>query len=210
MATSRRRAPILGAVLAVLVASATVAVALATGAGARHDSPARASATSPGAIIAGLGPEPAPSGWPSATIASGFATIPYPRGWQAIAGDRGTVSFALRDRAGHYLGYLNVTPHQGGEQLSSWARFRLGRNRGEGDRNVALLASRRGVPFAGARGTCVIDDYSSRVGANPYRELACLVRGRRSASVLVASALRPDWARIAPLLVASTAAFVER
>jgi hypothetical protein len=50
---------------------------------------------------------------------------------------------------------------QGGEQLSSWAGFRLARYRGDGDRNVALLAARRGVPFPGARGSCVIDDYST-------------------------------------------------
>jgi hypothetical protein len=210
MATSRRRVVILGVMLAVLVASATVAVALATGGGARHAGSPAASLADPAAILGAFQPGPAPSGWPAATIASGAATIHRPQGWRAISGDSGTVSFALRDGTGRYLGYLNVTPRQGEERLSSWAGFRLARNRGEGDTGVVALAARRGVPFAGASGTCVIDDYSSRVGANPYRELACLVRGGRSESVLVATALRPDWARIAPLLISSAASFVER
>jgi hypothetical protein len=204
MATSRRHAALAGALLAMLVASAAVAAALAAGGASRPG------VQTPQALLAGLRPAPAPRSWPAATIASGDATIHRPPGWRAIPGDKGTVSFALRDRAGRYLGYLNVTPRQGDERLATWAGFRLARNRDEGDRSVVALASRRGVPFARASGSCVIDDYASRVGANPYRELACLVRGRRSSSVLIATALRADWPRVAPSLLSAAASFAER
>src|SRR5690349_14564120 len=50
--------------------------------------------------------------WTSATISSGAATLAYPSSWKPVPGDAGTVSVALRDRAGRYRGYLNVTPRQ--------------------------------------------------------------------------------------------------
>jgi len=164
----------------------------------------------PSALLASLRPAPAPSGWPVATIPSGAATLHRPPAWSAVEGDSGTVSFALRDAEGRYHGYLNVTPRQGGERLRGWAAFRLARNREEGDRGVRELAAREGVAFAGARGSCVIDDYASRAGGNPYRELACMVRGPRTESVLIAAALRPDWSRLAPSLTRAAEAFAER
>jgi hypothetical protein len=127
-----------------------------------------------------------------------------------VHGDEGTVSFALRDRGGRYLGYLNVTPRQGAERLRGWAAFRLHRNSEEGDRGVRELAAREDIAFPGARGSCLIDDYGSRAGANPYRELACIVRGRHAESVIVAAALRPEWPRMAPDLIRATEAFQER
>jgi hypothetical protein len=210
MATSSRRTWIGGAILAGLLASATVAVALAAGGDSHHTPAAYRVAVSPGAALAALRPEPAPSSWPAATIASGAATLRHPPGWQAIPGDTGTITFALRDGAGRYLGYLNVTPREGAEHLSGWAGFRAARNRDEGDTHVVIRAVRRDVPFEHATGSCVVDDYSSRVDANPYRELACLVRGRHSESVLVATALRPDWPRLAAMLQESAAALVVR
>ena len=144
------------------------------------------------------------------TIASGAATLRHPPDWPSVEGDAGTVSFALLDAAGRYLGYLNVTPRQGGERLRGWAAFRLDRNSEEGDRDVRDLAARERIAFPGAHGSCLIDDYGSRAGANPYRELACIVRGRRTESVIVAAWLRPEWRRLAPLLVRATEAFAER
>ena len=212
--TSRRRGAARGAATLALLAAATAAAfALATGSSGH--SPARASAAgtvvaAPGALLAALGPRPAASGWPAATIASGAATLRHPPDWPRVAGDAGTVSFALRSSSGRYLGYLNVTPQQGAERLRGWGAFRVRRNREEGDRGVTELASREGIVFPGGRGSCVIDDYASRVGSNPYRELACIVRGRSSASVVVAAASRPEWPRLAPRLVRATEAFAER
>ena len=65
------------------------------------------------------------------------------------------------------------------------------------------LAAREGISFAGARGSCVIDDYGSRAGEHPYREIACIVRGRRAESVLIATALRPEWPSVEPVLARS-------
>ncbi len=199
-------------VLALLAAVAAMAMFVsARGSGSGHSSAAvPAAAIEPGALLASLRPRSAPSGWPAASIASGAATLHGPPGWSAVEGDTGTVSFALRGAQGSYLGYLNVTPRQGEERLRGWAAFRLARNREEGDRGVREVASREGVAFPGAHGSCVIDDYASRVGANPYRELACIVRGPHAESVLIAAALRPDWGRIAPSLVRAAEAFAER
>jgi hypothetical protein len=210
MATSRRHTRIAGAALAGLVASATVALALASGGEPHHAPAAHRTTLSPRAVLSGLGPARAPISWPAATIASGAATLRHPRGWSAITGDAGTVSFALRDGGGRYLGYLNLTPREGAEHLSGWPAFRVARNRDEGDTRVVVRAVRAEVPFQNATGSCVIDDYSSRVGANPYRELACLVRGRHSESVLVAAALRPDWERLSAELTRSAAALLVR
>jgi len=45
-----------------------------------------------------------------------------------------------------------------------------------------------------------MDQYSTRVGSNHYREIACFVRGRTTSSVVVAAALRSDWARAEAVL----------
>jgi hypothetical protein len=149
-------------------------------------------------------------GWTSATISSGAATLAYPSSWTPIAGDAGTVSVALRDRAGRYRGYLNATPRQGAERLAGWAAFRVHRNVEEGDRHVRELTASEDVAFAGAHGSCVEDVYLSRVGANPYRELACIVAGRRSTSVFIGATLASDWRTLGPTVRRAAAAFVER
>lgn len=163
----------------------------------------------PAAAFSWLRARPAPAGWTQATIASGNATLFYPADWKPIPGDRGTVTAALRDVTGRYRGYLNVTPRQGAEPLNnSWAAFRARRNREEGDQHVHQLAAADGLRFRDARGSCVIDDYLSRVGTHPYREIACILTGRRHSSVLVAAALKPDWPAVAPTLERAIAAFV--
>ncbi|MEO9121112.1 MAG: hypothetical protein ABI355_18770, partial [Solirubrobacteraceae bacterium] len=135
----------------------------------------------------------------------------YPADWKPIPGDRGTVTAALRDVTGRYRGYLNVTPRQGAEPLNnSWAAFRTRRNREEGDEHVHQLAAADGLRFRDARGSCVIDDYLSRVGTHPYREIACILTGRRHTSVLVAAALKPDWPAVGPTLESAASAFLER
>jgi hypothetical protein len=190
MATSDARRRALPATLAVAAALAAVLALLATAHGA-----GRSSAT---------------SRWSSATISSGAATLAYPSSWKPIPGDPGTVSFALRDRAGLYRGYLNVTPRQGAERLAGWAAFRTRRNAEEGDRGVHILAASQNVAFANAHGSCVEDEYLSRVAAHPYRELACIVAGRRSTSVFVGATLVSDWGTLGPAIRRSAATLVER
>jgi hypothetical protein len=157
-----------------------------------------------------LRPAAAPAGWANATLGSGSATLFYPARWRPIAGDSGTVTASLRDRAGLYHGYLNVTPRQGRERLAGWAAFRTGRNREEGDTGVRELAAATGLGFRNAHGSCVIDDYLSGAASHPYRELACIVAGRRATSVFVGASLQHDWARIGPLLERAASYFIER
>jgi hypothetical protein len=208
-ATSSHRRTAGGALTLALLAAAT-AVAVAGTGSARGHAAASVAVPLPRELLASLGPRSAPRDWPAATIASGGATLRRPPGWASVEGDAGTVSFALRDAGGRYLGYLNVTPRQGAERLRGWAAFRLRRNREEGDRHVRELAAREGMTFAGAKGSCLIDDYGSRAGANPYREIACIVRGRHSESVLIAAALRPEWPALAPMLARAVEAYRER
>jgi hypothetical protein len=151
-----------------------------------------------------------PTGWVSATTASRSATLFYPAGWRTIPGDRGTVSAAQRDRHGLYAAYLNATPRQGTEVLAGWAHFRTTRNRGEGDRNVRTIAAAENVRFAHASGSCVVDDYLSHIGGNPYRELACIVAGRHHTDVFVGATLRRDWSRLGGTIERAASALLER
>jgi hypothetical protein len=116
----------------------------------------------------------------------------YPPGWRVVPGDRGTSSAGLFDRQGHFLGYLNLTPRQGRETLSGFAAFRVHHNAGEGDREVRSEAAASGLRFRTGRGTCVRDLYTSSIGTH-YEEIACLVAGPRTSSVIVGAAPRGRW-----------------
>jgi hypothetical protein len=150
------------------------------------------------------------AGWSHAEISSGAATVAHPSGWKEIPGDAGTVSFAIRDRQGRYAGYINLTPRQGAERLAGWGAFRTRRNAEDGDKQVQELSSSEHVAFVDAHGSCVLDDYLSRVGSHPYRELACIVAGRHTTSVFVGAALIGDWPALGPVLRHAAATLVER
>ncbi len=195
MATGRSRSAL----------AAPVALGLAVaaaGCGGTHESAAtagtaRASATGSLAPFSGLSAQTPPLDWPHARAASG-ATLPYPRGWRPLGGDRGTVSAATRDRTGGYVGYLNITPRQGEERQSNWVSFRAAHNRREGDRSVRVLAFARGVRVRAGTGACVEDSYTTSTGTR-YIELACLIDGAHPAVVLGA-APPARWASQAPLI----------
>ena len=198
-------------ILAMSVAARSTASPRAASGGARPAGlPAVASLSTAVAPLSGLSPLPAPEQWTSATIRSGAATLSYPSSWQSIPGDSGTVTAALRDRAGLYAGYLNVTPRQGREQLGGWAAFRTHRNAEDGDRQVHELEAAEGIGFTNARGSCVVDQYLSRVGAHRYRELACIVAGRGHTSVFVGAALVSDWRTLGSVLERAAESLRER
>ena len=67
-----------------------------------------------------------------------------------------------------------------------------------------------GVKFRGGTGSCVIDDYVTRISGHHYEEIACLVQGRTSASVIVAAAPSAMWTRARPLLFRAVAAYLVR
>jgi hypothetical protein len=137
-----------------------------------------------------LRPASPPIGWHVARTPSG-AALAYPPGWTAIKTDPGTASVALRGGGGKIDGYLNVTPKQGAETLANWSRFRPQKNRAEGARQVHLLAATGDARFRSARGSCVIDAYTTSL--TTYQEIACLVSGPGSSDVVVAAAPARLW-----------------
>jgi hypothetical protein len=145
-----------------------------------------------------LHPKSAPSDWPVAAVRSG-ARMAYPPNWRRQRSDRGTASAALLGTDGGYLGYLNVTPRQGSETLSNWASFRVEHNAEEGDRAVMRLAAATGLHFLTGHGSCVKDSYTTKVGAH-YIEIACLVAGSKSSSVIVGAAPPGVWGRTSGVL----------
>jgi hypothetical protein len=164
-----------------------------------------ASATAP-AQFRWFMPAAAPGDWKQSMLPSVGAILFYPPSLLAVRADRGAVSVAEKDRNGRVVVYLNSTPKQGNERLSSWPEYRLQRVRGESD-GVHEDAQAFGLPFLGGTGSCVIDDYLTRGKVNHYREIACLVQGPKTASVLVASALQSKWTREAALLEGAVAAY---
>jgi hypothetical protein len=159
-----------------------------------------------GGAFNGIVPARPPSGWGRVTTPSGDATLAYPPSFRSVRSDPGSISLAAGAAPHVYEGYLNVTPRQGPEQLHGFAAFRLDRL-GDEDAAVHEIAAAEKVAFAGAVGSCVNDDYRTRVGDNHYEELACLVAGRRSEYVIVASALFTDWDRFAPTFRSALGAF---
>jgi hypothetical protein len=199
----------LTALLGASVASLTSTARSSSGSRATERGTRTADVGAPGAFSR-LVPARAPKTWIGATTASGGATLFYPSSWKPIPGDSGTVTAALRDRRGLYRGYLNVTPREGAEQLAGWAAFRIRRNTQEGDRPTRLVAAAENLRFDNARGSCVIDDYLSRVGSHAYREVACIVAGRRYTNVFIGAALVGDWPTLAHIVERAASALVER
>jgi hypothetical protein len=195
---SRRGMLALGAAL--LIAAAVVAVVAASAPSHRP----------PAGTFAWLVPRPAPVAWHRLALPNGTAVLSYPPPLRTISGDRGTVSVAQRSPSGAYLLYLNATPRQGEESLQNWAAFRLERLRSEHASSAHRDAAATGLRFRGGTGSCVIDDYVTRIGAHHYQEIACLVQGRHGASVIVATALAAQWSQARRLLEQSVAAYSVR
>ncbi len=140
-----------------------------------------------------LQPQPPPPGWKLARLPSGAATFAYPRTWRPIRTDPGTASVALLGHERSIRGYLNLTPRQGAETLANWPSFRIEHLGDEGSTDVRLIAKAHGLSFRSGRGSCVIDSY--RTSRTRYREIACLVAGTRTSSVIVGAAPSKTWAQ---------------
>lgn len=182
----------------------------ATSSGAPKPSATSTATPSPSAggpsAFAWLHPASPPPAWPLAHLI-GTTTLAYPPSWHRIHSDPRTVAAAVVDaHSGLVVEYLNATPVQGGETLQNWANFRPDHNRDEGDSHVQVLASARGLRFRNGRGSCVIDRY--RTPRTSYQEIACLVRGSRGSSVVVAATLATRWRRTASQLERAVSAYV--
>ena len=189
-----------------LLAAGALAAALAFagcgGAARRHTD--HRPADNPHAF-AWLRPSAAPSDWKIARLPSRNAQLAYPPGWRAIQTDPGTFSAALLGPRDRIRGYLNATPQSGAETLSNWGTFRPAHNGEEGDRNVVRDASAIGLRFRSGTGSCVIDHYTT--ASARYKEIACVVRGPRATTVVVAAARRADFTRLAPQLQRAVSSF---
>ena len=165
---------------------------------------------SPGQAFHPLLPAAAPSGWRHITLPDGTAMLSYPPSLRWIAGDKDAVSAARLGPGGRLQLYLNATPRQGTERLAHWAAFRLSRLRSDDATSAHEDAAAEGVKFRGGTGSCIIDDYITRIGGHHYQEIACLVQGRTSASVIVAASPATMWAQARPLLLRAVAAYLVR
>ena len=164
----------------------------------------------PGRAFPPLHPAAAPAGWPHLTLPNGTAVLSYPPSLRPLAGDTDAVSAARLGPGGAFQLYLNATPRQGASACGDWAAFRLRLLRSDDAASAHQDAAAEGVKFRGGTGSCVIDDYVTRIGGHHYQEIACLVQGRTSASVIVAAAPAATWARARPLLLRAVAAYLVR
>ena len=188
-------------VLAVLASVAAIAAAAATFA---------LLGGSPGRAFPSLVPAAAPAGWPHQTLPNGTAVLSYPPSLRPIAGDTDAVSAARLGPGGGFQLYLNATPRQGAERLQDWAAFRLRLLRSDDAVSAREISAAQGVTFRGGTGSCLIDGYVTRIGRHQYDEIACLVQGRTSASVIIAAAPSAQWVQARPQLLQAVAAYLIR
>jgi hypothetical protein len=172
--------------------------------------PGRSPGTTQASALSTLVPAQAPAGWASLPLPDGAAVLYYPPTMRRVVSDRDAVSVAQLGQGGSYLLYLNATPRQGGETLQNWTAYRLRVLRAEDASTAHEDAAAVRLAFLGGTGSCVIDDYVTRIGAHHYRELACLVQGRSGASVIVAAAPAARWHRAWPVLERAVAAYTVR
>lgn len=181
--------PLVGVVVGVVVGVSALGVTQTqSGAHARRTGP-----------FAWVSPHRAPPGWHRLAAPGGGVTLWYPPGYRPVAGDRGTESAGLGP-APRYTAYLNVTPRQGDERLAGFASFRVHLLGEDDDRDVRELAAGQDLSFGGGTGSAVVDEYTTRVGADRYTEIAALVRGRHGAWVIVAAASSPEFSRYQAVL----------
>ena len=176
----------------------------------RHDPgvcPARAPAR---AVVSPLIPAAAPASWPRAALPDGTAVLAYPPSLRQISGDKDAVSAARLGPGGAVQLYLNATPRQGTGNLAHWAAFRLALLRSDDAASAREVVAAAGVKFRGGTGSCVIDAYVTRIGGHHYQEIACLVQGHTSASVIVAAAPAAEWAWARPVVFQAVAAYFVR
>jgi hypothetical protein len=181
-----------------LVAAAAVAVGIV------------ASALQGGSPFPRLVPRAAPAAWQHVMLPNGTAVLSYPPSLHRVHSDRDAASAARLSPAGAYLIYLNATPRQGKETLRNWASFRVKLLREDDASAAHLVSAAQRIRFRGGTGSCVIDDYVTRIGTHHYEEIACLAQGRTGASVVVAAAAAEQWAKARPLLEQAIAAYTLR
>jgi hypothetical protein len=139
-------------------------------------------------------PQPPLATWQVAVPASGTSVLWYPPAMKPTPGDNYSVTTELRNKKGDtILVFLNAGPKTGNERMDNWPSFRLNHLRIEGNHAVRKDAEASGLPFHGGTGRCLIDDYVTHHAGHHYKEITCFVRGKTTASVIVAAALESAW-----------------
>jgi hypothetical protein len=151
-----------------------------------------------------------PAGWSHVALPDGTAVLSYPPALRPLHGDKVAVSVAKVSPADTFQLYLNATPREGTESLQHWAAFRLHLLRSDDAASASVVSAAQGVRFRGGTGSCVIDRYVTKKHANHFEEIACLVQGRTSASVVVAAAPSAQWGQASPVLFRAVAAYSVR
>ncbi len=150
--------------------------------------------------FAWLVPTPAPAGWRHAALPSGAAILSYPAFLHRTTSDPGSVTAVKSDAHGLTPIYLNATPREGNEQLSTWPASRMAVLRAESAKTAHEAGQVVDVAFPGGFGSCVLDDYVTRIGSHHYVEIACYVEGPHGGSVVVASTFSSLWQKEKRLL----------
>jgi hypothetical protein len=199
---------------AVLIAAASIGSAVgpasrAQGAGATEAGTAHSESASSAMLgsFGWLAKTAPPATWARVTAASGLGTLYLPPGFRTVDGDPGTLSVALRNSAGTYLGYLNVTPRQGDETLRHWAAFRLSHLLADDAISVHEDAAVQSVRTAAAVRSCVTDDYMTTIGHHHFHEVACYVTSSSVSSVVIAATPSGDPAHVWTHLERAVAAY---
>jgi len=151
-------------------------------------------------------PRSAPSSWHAFAAVQGTVEVSDPPKLKPLGGSGGSLSFAARGPHGAYYAFLNVTPQQGTENLGTWTAYRLAELHKSAVR-IHEDAAASNLPFSGGTGACVIDDYTTRVGSNPFHEIACFVEGPHSGSVIVVATPPKSWASYAVPLEQAISAY---
>jgi hypothetical protein len=168
---------------------------------------ASARVTARPAPFAWLVPTKAPREWTRARLPSGAAVLSFPAGLQRIHSDPGSITAVQRNPGGLFSIYLNATEREGNEELATWPTFRVRLLSEEAGRPSHEDGEVINVPFLGGTGSCVLDDYFSRVGAHHYKEIACYVEGPHGGSVVIASTFASMWAQKRSILEQAIAAY---
>jgi len=150
--------------------------------------------------------QPAPASWQKITLPDGTGVLAAPPSLVRLPADPGTVALGLPAGAEDLI-YLDATPRQGDETLPGWAGFRIAHLRDDDTAAATLDAHAEHLTFLDGTGSCVLDDYITRVGAHHYREIACLVQGAHGGSVIVAATPAADWDHYRPLLQQAVSAY---
>jgi hypothetical protein len=148
-----------------------------------------------------------PATWDRLEVPAGLGTLSSPPGFRAVEGDPGTLTLALRNAVGTYLGYLNVTPQQGDETLQDWDAFRLSHLLDDDAVTDHEDASVTDLRWATGARSCVIDDYVTTSGHHHFHEVACYVMSHSVGSVVVATTPSGDPAHVWTELESAVAAY---